>query len=523
MPKAIALYLRLSQEDVDVRRNAAKDESNSISAQRSLITRHIDETPDLCNLPRLEFCDDGFSGTNFSRPDFQRMIELTKQGEIGCIIVKDLSRFGRDYLEVGDYLEHIFPFLGIRFISVNDHYDSSAHDGKTVGMDITFRNLIYDYYSKDLSSKVKTAMRSKQEKGEFITCFTYGYKPSPENKHKMVIDEPAAEIVREIFDAVIAGKSTSEIAANLNARGVPTPNEHKGVRRKDKGEPQWTHPRITYMIRNIKYTGVMTNHTRESRFIRDKNQRRVPMSEWIIHPDAHEAIISREKWEQANEMLRNPKKVVKTVLEQPDRVYYCAHCGRKLRKTYGSDQYYSCVSAKYQHDSECSGIRLKRSEMEDILVEALRAQINFVKQTRQTAKKEKVSPSVECYRAITQVDKELAQLQNKKLERYEAYRSGEISRDDFIKAKDQITTQADELTVKKEQLERDYQALLQAKQHEAETKAEFSQAEKVLADFDAGLREHLYEAIEQVIVTNNEQIEIKWVFADIFAQKEEIC
>ena len=523
MPKAIALYLRLSQEDVDVRRNAAKDESNSISAQRSLITRHIDETPDLCNLPRLEFCDDGFSGTNFSRPDFQRMIELTKQGEIGCIIVKDLSRFGRDYLEVGDYLEHIFPFLGIRFISVNDHYDSSAHDGKTVGMDITFRNLIYDYYSKDLSSKVKTAMRSKQEKGEFITCFTYGYKPSPENKHKMVIDEPAAEIVREIFDAVIAGKTTSEIAANLNARGVPTPNEHKGVRRKDKGEPQWTHPRITYMIRNIKYTGVMTNHTRESRFIRDKNQRRVPMSEWIIHPDAHEAIISREKWEQANEMLRNPKKVVKAVLEQPDRVYYCAHCGRKLRKTYGSDQYYSCVSAKYQHDSECSGIRLKRSEMEDILVEALRAQINFVKQTRQTAKKEKVSPSVECYRAITQIDKELAQLQNKKLERYEAYRSGEISREEFIKVKDQITTQADELTAKKEQLERDYQAMLQAKQHEAETKAEFSQAEKVLADFDAGLREHLYEAIEQVIVTTNEQIEIKWVFADIFAQKEEIC
>lgn len=114
MTKAIALYLRLSQEDVNIRRDAAKDESNSVSAQRSLITRHIDESPDLCNLPRLEFCDDGFSVTNFSRPDFQRMIELTKQGEIGCIIVKDLSRFGRDYLEVGDYLEHIFPFLGIR-------------------------------------------------------------------------------------------------------------------------------------------------------------------------------------------------------------------------------------------------------------------------------------------------------------------------------------------------------------------------------------------------------------------------
>lgn len=523
MTKAIALYLRLSQEDVDVRRNDAKDESNSISAQRILVTRYIDVNADLSNLPRLEFCDDGFSGTNFSRPDFQRMIDLAKQGEISTIIVKDLSRFGRDYLEVGDYLEHIFPFLGIRFISVNDHYDSFNHDGKTAGMDITFRNLIYDYYSKDLSAKVKTAMRSKQDKGEFITCFTYGYKPSPENKHKMIIDEPAAEIVREIFDAVISGKTTSEVAANLNARGIPTPNEYKKVRRKEDTEPQWTHPRITYMIRNIKYTGVMTNHTRESRFIRDKNQRRVPMSEWIIHPDAHEAIIPREKWEQANEMLRNPKKVSRSVLEQPDRVYYCAHCGRKLRKTYGLDQYYSCVSAKYHHESECSGIRLKRSEMEEILVEALRAQINFIKQSQKTKKKEKVSPSVEHYKALAQLEKELEQLRSKKLERYEAYRSGEISREQFVTVKNQITKQADELTTKKEQLERDYKALIQAKQNEANAKAEVSQAEKVLADIDAGLREHLYEAIEQVIVSSNNEIEIKWVFADVFNQKEEIC
>lgn len=127
------------------------------------------------------------------------------------------------------------------------------------------------------------------------------------------------------------------------------------------------------------------------------------------------------------------------------------------------------------------------------------------------------------YRAIAQADKELTQLQNKKLERYEAYRNGEISREDFLEIKEQITFQADELTAKKEQLERDYQALLQAKQNEAETQAEFSQAEKVLADYDAGLHEHLYDAIERVIVTTNEQIEIEWVFADIFTQKEVCC
>ena len=521
MPKAVALYLRLSQEDVDLRRNAAKDESNSISAQRRIVSDHINSLPELCDLPRVEFCDDGFSGTNFSRPEFQKMAELARQGEIGCIVVKDLSRFGRDYLEVGDYLEHIFPFLGIRFLSVNDHYDSASHDGKTVGMDVTFRNLVYDYYSKDLSAKVRTAMRSKQEKGEYLTCVTYGYKPSPANKHKMVIDEPAAQIVREIFDAVIAGKSTSEIAADLNARGVPTPNEYKGVRRKEKTKPQWTHPCIAYMIRNIKYTGVMTNHTRESRHIRDKNQRRVPMSEWIITPDAHEPIVSRDVWERANEMLRSPKKTTKAAFAQPDRVYYCAHCGRKLRKTYGLDQYYSCVSAKYQRDSECSAIRLKRSEMEKVLMEALRTQIPFVKQqAKPAAKKAKQAADAECCKAIRRVDKELAQLQSRKLERYEAYRAGEISREDFIHIKDNLISQAEKLSAKKEQLEQEYKTLIQAKQHEADARSEIKQAERVLSDYDAGLHEHLYDAIDRVIVTGNHEIEIKWVFADVFAQKE---
>ena len=155
MKQQVAIYLRLSQEDIDKRTSKVKDESNSISAQRLLITRHLDLDPMLSRLPRLEFCDDGYTGTSFDRPEFSRMIELVRRGEISCIVVKDLSRFGRDYLEVGDYLEHIFPFLGVRFKAINDHYDSIKHFGKTIGMDIAFKNLIYDYYCKDLSKKVK--------------------------------------------------------------------------------------------------------------------------------------------------------------------------------------------------------------------------------------------------------------------------------------------------------------------------------------------------------------------------------
>lgn len=227
MKNQIAIYLRLSLEDVDKRTNAVKDDSNSIASQRLLINRHLDQTPMLCDLPRIEFCDDGFSGTNFARPDFQRMIECAKRGEISCIVVKDLSRFGRDYLEVGDYLEHIFPFLGIRFKSINDHYDSAKHEGKTIGMDVAFKNLIYDYYSKDLSQKVKSAMRTKQQKARFVNTVPYGYKTHQDDKHQLVIDGRTAPVVRRIFLNVIDGKSCTQIAKELNAEGILTPAQQK--------------------------------------------------------------------------------------------------------------------------------------------------------------------------------------------------------------------------------------------------------------------------------------------------------
>ena len=173
-----AIYLRLSKEDGDLS-SGEKKESNSIANQRKLIEDYLSRNPEITLVQ--EFCDDGYTGANFDRPDFQRMMEQVKTGKINCIIVKDLSRFGRDYLEVGDYLEHIFPFLGVRMISINDHYDSEKYLGNTAGMDIAFRNLIYDYYSKDLSKKVKSAMRTKQRNGGYITCCTYGYKVSPKN------------------------------------------------------------------------------------------------------------------------------------------------------------------------------------------------------------------------------------------------------------------------------------------------------------------------------------------------------
>ncbi|WP_286081493.1 recombinase family protein, partial [Parablautia intestinalis] len=197
--KKTAMYIRLSDEDNNVD-GIVKAESNSVAAQRILIRDYMQRN----NLPvpadALEYVDDGFSGTNFQRPAFRRMMDDAKSGKIGCIIVKDFSRFGRDHLETGNYLERIFPLLGIRFISVNDQFDSEDCMGMTGGMSVALKNIINSMYSRDLSKKVKSAMGTRAARGEYMGAFApYGYLKNPENVHQLIPDKEAAEVVRMIF------------------------------------------------------------------------------------------------------------------------------------------------------------------------------------------------------------------------------------------------------------------------------------------------------------------------------------
>lgn len=186
----IAMYLRLSNEDIN---KAKSEESNSISAQRVLLTRHIEVLMQGQAYSIVEFCDDGYTGTDFNRPGFQAMIEAARSGKIGMIIVKDFSRFGRDYLEVGRYLEYIFPILQIRFVSVNDNCDSSDKLGATGGMSVALKNIVYAMYSADMSKKVRSARNTRVRNGEYVAQFApYGYMKDPKDKHKLLIDEDAA-------------------------------------------------------------------------------------------------------------------------------------------------------------------------------------------------------------------------------------------------------------------------------------------------------------------------------------------
>jgi len=215
-----ALYVRISKDDGD------KAESDSIINQKELIKDFIRSMPEihLCS----ERVDDGFSGVDFLRPDFEAMMDDIRAGKINCVIVKDLSRFGRNYIEVGKYLENIFPFLGVRFISVNDQFDSAKKRTDAEELILPFKNLINDAYSRDLSVKIRSQLLVKRKNGDYIGNFAvYGYTKSPENKNRLVVDEYASSVVRDIFRWKLEGLSGQAIANRLNAKGELSPMEYK--------------------------------------------------------------------------------------------------------------------------------------------------------------------------------------------------------------------------------------------------------------------------------------------------------
>lgn len=504
MKQQVALYLRISQEDINLHTNELKDESMSISAQRQLIISYLDADAHLAALPRLEFKDDGFSGTNQNRPGFQHMIEQIKKGEISTVIVKDLSRFGRDYIDVGDYLEHIFPYLGIRIISINDGYDSDIHKGQTIGIDVSLRNLIYDYYSKDLSAKVKAGMGLHQKKAAYTNSITYGYVRHPDKKHCMIINPETACIVREIFAMRLEGYSTTEIARTLNNRGVLTPAAYRRStgRRKDEAAlaPQWTHQAILSILSNIKYTGTMVNHMVESRSIRDGGVR-LPKSEWIFRENAHDAIISKEDFERVQAMLSRRAKSSKTAKSTPAHPYYCSHCGHKLRLQ--NRRFYACESKLVHHYSPCAEVHWKKADLDAVLHQAIQDKLNKQADPQGAT----AQTSLQCLANLKRHEKQLAEVERQKVALYQKYRSKKISSAEFKERNQPLTDQVLQLQQEKEELASLYQNILDAETKKA---TERSLAEK-FGHFPAGqLEKELYKAVSQVVVYDRHTLEIHW-------------
>ncbi|MEF9922525.1 MAG: recombinase family protein, partial [Anaerovoracaceae bacterium] len=314
MQKYIAEYLRLSLEDGDICLENEKEESDSISHQRAIIKQYKLEHG-LLELPAMEFVDDGYSGTNFNRPEITHLLDTIRQGNISCLIVKDISRFGRNYLEVGDYLEQVFPFLGVRFISINDNYDSNDYVGTTGGIEIAFKSMLYDMYSKDLSVKMRSSLEVRRKHGDYISPRPpFGYAFSKESKRKLVIDPMASQYVYKIFELAGLGHTTGIIARKLNDEGVPTPAMYKNISSKKRHYKildktgYWNAKMIRGIIKNKVYIGMVVNKKSQVIEVGGKQFRNVPEEEQICVPDMHEPIITEQMFRDANRIIKGREK-----------------------------------------------------------------------------------------------------------------------------------------------------------------------------------------------------------------------
>ena len=316
-------YLRLSRDDGD------KAESDSIQNQRELINDFLKKHPEIKKVQ--EYVDDGYSGTNFDRPNFMRMMAEIEKGHIDCVIVKDLSRLGRNYIEMGKYLERIFPMYGVRVIAINDNYDTANESSDADQIVIPFKNLINDAYCRDISMKIRSQLDVKRKNGQFIGSFaTYGYMKDPKNKNHLIIDEYAANVVRMIFNMKLEGYSAGTIADHLNESKVLTPMEYKrfcGLNFNGgfqiSTDPIWHPNTVTRILKNEVYLGIAVQGKNRKINYKVKESRPIDESKWIRVPGSHDPIIPKEIFDTVQNMLRLD---TRTSPKKPKWMCYPAWC-----------------------------------------------------------------------------------------------------------------------------------------------------------------------------------------------------
>lgn len=348
----IAAYMRLSKTDEKVR-----EESNSISMQRIFIRNYI--ASHFVQYEILEYQDDGYSGTNFNRPEVRRLLEDAKNKKFDCVIVKDFSRFGRDYMEVGSYLEQIFPFLGIRFISINDCFDSADVQGNTFDLTINFRNLLYDLYSRDLSQKVKTSLRAKKESGTYVSANApFGYEKASDDRHMLVICEDEAKVVREIFSLALRGMTSSQIAKKLNLKNIPTPVEFKIKRgetsRKPKGDRfYWSSSTVCGILRNPVYVGDVEYGKTEKEQAGSRSVLKA-REDWKVIRNHHAPIIGTEDFENVQKSRGRGRRRGMAENRNPlTGMVVCGCCKHNLQIKRGLNPYFTCPNRYVNGREDC--------------------------------------------------------------------------------------------------------------------------------------------------------------------------
>ena len=373
----IGIYMRLSRDDDKA------GESMSIEHQRIILHKYVEEHG---GLVVDEYIDDGFSGTSFDRPDVKRLLEDAQSGKIDTIIVKDLSRFGRNYIQVGQYIDYIFPAYGIRFIALNDNVDTADRTSAAMDM-MPIMNVFNEWHAANTSKKIRAVFNASQRSGKYTNWqYPYGYRAGNNENRSAVIDETAAAVVRRIFDLRLQGLSARKIAQVLTDEGIPNPRTYytklDGTKITRRCAPYWVPKTVMEILTDSTYLGKMRQH-RTSR-ISYKNHKivRVPENEWIVQENAHEPIISQEVWKKVqavNHSVSRGKMDKQKKVHTLSGLLVCPDCGKKLRISTASDRYgYVCRTYKDLGRKYCSSHHITERMLESLVLQDIQSMLKVV-------------------------------------------------------------------------------------------------------------------------------------------------
>ena len=518
-----ALYIRLSKEDGD------KAESNSVSNQRDLIYSFLKDKSDIqvCE----EKVDDGYSGVGFDRPALLSMLDDVKQGKIDCIIVKDLSRFGRNYIETGRYIQQIFPFMGVRFIAINDHYDSECVDNHTDSIILPFKNLMNDSYSRDISIKVRSQIEVRQKRGDYIGSFPiYGYFRDQDCKGRLVVDPAAAGVVRDIFDMRIKGYNNQRIADYLNEHGIPSPMEYKMLLNwrystsfKLKPQAKWSPMAVERILKNEVYIGVMVQGKERTLNYKVKKRIKVNKEDWIRVEDTHEAIISKEDFDIVQKlMLRDTR-----TAPNGEQLYLfsgllrCGGCGcnmvRKKIRSAGSEYCYYICSNNKNDKSVCSSHRIREDFLSQTVLEMLQTHLSLfstMDELQNIISKlplQEQEVSKKC-RQLEERQAELVRQQKLKISVYEDYKDALLTKREYLEMKEDYEVSCGQLEEVIETLEKEISLLV----NENGLHSPWIERLKDKGNISELSRGLLAVTVEEIIVMDSEHIKIHFKYRNEF-------
>lgn len=512
----VAKYLRISSEDM---MKAEDGESASIVNQRHLLDNYLDTHSEFDGWDRVELCDDGWTGTNFERPGMKELLELVRKGRVQCIIVKDFSRFGRNYLTVGDYISRVFPFMGVRFISLGDCYDSSR-PSDIDSLSVSFSTIIYDLYSKELSGKVRSAKDRLAENGDFLAVVApFGYAKDPDNAKHLIVDPAAAETVRAIFNMICDGESALEIARYLNKIKAPTPMQHKfhigctyhpWPRISD--DNFWTAQGVTKIIRDKRYTGCVIYGKRRRDIVGSTHTVKAARDKWIVAEGTHEAIISKEQFDEAQSRLREYRSHATNKAVAPlAKKVYCGCCGRAMKRSNSKNRYYTCDTPRYTDEYDCNDEHIPEADILDAVLTTLRAYARLAVDLDQILLQQQEQARLDrkqLQRKLMVLQSNKEQTERRLQDMYEAFFEGGLEKEEYLARKQTLSGQLSQLTEEIESLEA------------ALTKEEDSEAGSIISKYKsyAGIDDlaevNLRDLLDRVTIYPDGVLRVRLSFCD---------